>query len=521
MIGTNGTSNDTVDDAIVTGGIGGDGPQPPIVEGAGPETPVKPEWHAGKPGFVARRLIRIAGVDHHLGSTMPPDEQQQMKRVGAALVFGVTFQTICFATALNVAFGFQAWTIPVALILGGIMWNLDSKFVGADWAAQGRAFCRAYGLIPPGDWRDQCKRLGTFVVRWTVSFFIAASLAICLLLKMFEPSIERHWAEENRAQNRPIVEAVTARYEALVADRVKQIGLSDQKIEALTVERARLATGTTPATADLDREIASRLDRIKALEADKDKATAAAAAHQRDVRAETYGIRLNDGNTGHPGNGNYHDFHADVVKDELARARARDADIDAEGKALAELRRERAGILENLSATVRAQIAAVEGRLNEEVRSRAAPDAEYRQLQDGGEEWIAAHTREASGYVPLPTGILAKLEALAAIMTSNWLIASMVLFSKVLVMLLESAGPVAKVAFTAPGLYQMLLALRLHDAAEFETDRRLRWEHWRVVTRGRNHEAIDAFNALKRRRSTEARARDALHKIMEKAPWLH
>src|SRR5207249_3491009 len=126
---------------------------------------------------------------------------------------------------------------------------------------------------------------------------------------------------------------------------------------------------------------------------------------------------------------------------------------------------------------------------------RSALASDYRRLQDGREQWIAARMRETPSYVPMPEGILAKLEALAAIIASSPLIASLVFFAKGVIMLLESAGPLAKVAFTSVGIYQMLIALRIHDAAETELDRRLKWRHWRLVTRNRSHEAMNEINA--------------------------
>jgi hypothetical protein len=210
-----------------------------------------------------------------------------------------------------------------------------------------------------------------------------------------------------------------------------------------------------------------------------------------------------------------------MAKEYETTAKAVAVDIETETTAITDLRRQRAAMVEASSAPTRARLDLVEQRLVEESANRTALAAEYRRLQNGREEWIAARVREDPAYVSMPQGILAKLEALAAIIASSALIASLVFSTKGLIMLLESAGPLAKVVFTAPGIYQMLVALRLHDAAEMEGDRRLKWDHWRVVARSRNHAAIDVFNAQRQRQATENQARDALHKIMAKAPWMH
>jgi hypothetical protein len=437
------------------------------------------------------------------------------------LLCGVALQGILFGTALTVGFGFDWWTLPVTLVCCGILWQFDTKFVASDWVAQGRALCREYGLLPKEGWRGRWKRVGTWMIRCLVAAFIAWSLVVFFQLKLFEPAIIKQWQEGYRSQNRPIVEAVTPRYETLLSDKLQQLQAADQVIVALSAERTQIASIGIPAIADLDRQIANGLERIRTLQAAGDQAEELKNAQRRAVVAEKYGIRLQDGNTGRAGEGTYYNFYRDMAKEYGNVGVTRAADIDAELKVIAALRQQRDAALANTASANRAQVDALEDRLSQARQNRGVLAGEYRALHDGREEWITARVRETAGYVPIPSGIVAKLEALSVIATSNWLIASLIFFSKILVMLLECAGPIAKVMFTSGGLYQMAVALRVHDYAEMEADRRLKWEHWRLMSRGRNHEAIDAMKGAQARRAAEASARDAFQKMMDKAPWMH
>lgn len=485
------------------------------------EPPKGPEWQAGKPGVIARRLMKLAGVDPHLALQMPADEQQQMQRVGLALLFGVALQGILFGSSLAAGFGFQDWTIPVTFVICGVMWTFDTKFVAADWAAQGQAFCQTHGLIPESNWKDKWSRIGTWALRWTVAGFVAWTLATFVELRLFEPAIVARWADEYRVRIQPTIDGLLPRYETLLADKSKQLGVADQRIAALAADLADAAAGSSDQTVDIDQQIADRVERTKKLEAQRDDALQSESDQRREVLAEKFGVRLHDGNTGKVGEGSYYNFHNDLAKQYEAAVTALNSEIENNTKDVAEFRRQRAAIQSATKATNLSQRDALERRLGEEREIRARLAAEYQALQNNREEWLTARLRESPGFVPMPSGIVAKMEALAEITTGNWLIASMVFLTKILIMLLESAGPVAKVAFTAAGLYQMTIALRVHDAAEMEADRRLRWQHWRLIMRRRNQDAIDAIRTTQRRRATEAQARDALQKIIEKASWMH
>jgi hypothetical protein len=481
----------------------------------GPAPPVAPHWATSKLSWLARSLMKLAGVDLALAEEMPADEQQEMERVGLALVFGVMFQAICVFTALTVAFGNQDWIPFTTFVVCGVLIAFDLKFVAGDWEAQGAALSQSRGLMPNGDAWQVCKRPLAVLVRWTMSAFLAWTVAVFVLLKVYGPDIEDHWAENNRAENAPIAVAVGAQHEALVADLIQRITQSDERLVRLNLERAQISAAP-PSTADIDRQISDRLDHIRKMEAAKAEAERSAAEYRADVHAEKEGIRLRAGNSGRAGQGPYYSFDAAMAADQDQIARARAADIDADQKSIAELRRQRAAIIDRNGADNRMELEAIEHRIADETAARSALSTERKQLADDREEWIDAHVRAAPGYVPMPHGIVAKLHALADIVSGSALIAGLAFTLKITVMLLESAGPVAKVFFTRAGIYGVLVALRLHDTIEIEADRRVRWEHWRLLNRNRSDEAMDAVRASRRRRETANSARNAVQKIVER-----
>jgi hypothetical protein len=493
-----------------------DGDCPALAAGRAPiERPGKPEWIPGKPGLLSRWFMRIAGVDMHLAGEMPADEQQQMKRVGSAIVFGAMFLGIAFCTALSISFGFDWWTIPMTLILSGIMWSLDTKFIGAHWTLQGLEFCRSRGLIPIGGWQDRVKRIVPIVIRWTFSTFIAYALTDFVMLKFFEADIERYLAEEYRSQNRTSTETATQQYEALISRGIAQIEFSDQRIDALGREHTRLAGTLVPTAVDIDRQIEGHLDRIKKLQVDKDRAIQSMNEFRRDIAAENHGIRLREENTGRAGQGTYFKFYSDMAALHEAIANTKTAEITTETKAIEDLRQQRTMITDSSATSISARLASIERNLREEVERRTSLTTNLQSLQDGRADSIAKQIRTMPNYVPMPAGILPKLEALSAIVARSALVANLIFSMKILIMLLESAGPLAKVVFTTPGLYQLSMALRFHDAAELEFDRRLSWSYWRVIERNRGHEALEDILAMNERRAIETQARTALHKIME------
>jgi uncharacterized protein DUF4407 len=483
------------------------------------DKPKPPEWTAAKAGMLGRALMRTAGIDLSLAETMPTDEQQQIKRVGLALIFGVTFQAICFSTALIVGYGLQWWTAPVTFVLCGIMWAYDTKFVASDWAAQGAAYCRLHRLITDTPWSERWVRPAATAIRWIMSLFIALTLAVFVLLQLFAPDIESYWRGIHRTQNAPLAAEATRRYEALIDDLLQRTRRYDEKLDQLTRERARVLEQAAPVSS-LEAQISDLLAHIKDLEAAKAAAETRAAAQAESARAELRGIRVKPDNTGIAGKGAFYEFHNDMMEQENSIIRERTNEIAAANFEIAELRAQRASTLQAAENDTHEELRGLDGNIEQTSQVRAGLGADRKQLEDSRETWIEDHMRGMSDYVPMPTGILAKLTGLWIVIAGNSLIASLVFSVKVVVMLLESAGPVAKVFFTKSGIYQMTVALRLHDATEAEVDRRSKWRHWRELQRNRSHEAISSINDARRRQETRDRAIEAVDKIVRKFSWL-
>jgi len=449
---------------------------------------------------------------------MPADEQQKFKRVGLALAFGVAFQTVCVFSGLTTIFGQVVWVPAVAFIIAGILYCYDSKFVASDWEAQGISWCRAHGAIPQGNWRQKYRRPAAIGVRSITTVFFAALFAIMALLRAFGPDIETKWEEDNRRQNSELVQAISAQLDGRLSDLGRRTEIADAEYEALGKGSGSSAFSAESAS-DIDRQIADRLDHVKAMQAAKDDAERLAAGYRADQRAEHEGVRLHQENTGLKGDGPKFAFYEAMVVEQGNTVRARAGDIDDDEKAIAELRRQRSKLFrEDNAATVEQRD--VLARLRADNRSyRESLSREKDRLQDDREAWISSHVRESPGFVHMPKGLAASLLGLWQLIKSNPMVASIAAFLKVFLMLAESAGPIAKIFFCSPGLYCMMVALRSHDAVESEADRRVRWEHWRIIRRSRSDDAIEAVRAQQRRRETESRARDAVSKIVDRFAW--
>jgi hypothetical protein len=479
------------------------------------ESPIKATWNPGAPKFLTRCLIALSGVDPLLAVTMPIDEQQGMVRVGLAVIFGVAFQAICFGVALTGAFGLRLWTMPVTFVLCAIMYAYDSKFVAADWMYQGLVFCRSRGIIPKGGWLERVKRPSAILVRWTMSLFIASTLAIFVLLVLFDKDIEHQLAIANQTRNESVKAEITSRYEVLVADLTQNMRSSDIRLKDLK-SRYEQARESNAMSVDIDRQISDILNNINWLEKRRESAERMASEHRRDVQAEKYGVRLNKRTTGIAGRGRYYEFYGDLATDQEASARALASEIENANRTINELRAQRSGILNESNKQSRMRLEAIENQIAMETTERAHMTLDFRRLHDQREQWVETQIRKSPNYVSMSDGILSKLQGLGALMTGNNLMASLALSTKLLIMLLESAGPVAKVFFTSTGLYQMSIALRFQDEAEMEIDRRLKWEHWRMIMRDRIHTAIHERRAARRLREASSRAQEAFDRIVDR-----
>jgi Domain of unknown function (DUF4407) len=472
------------------------------------ECPSRPHWDPGKPGFLSRCFMKIADVDMHLAGEMPADEQQQMKRVGISLAFGAMFRGIAFSTALSIGFDFDWWwTVPVTLILSGIMWSLDTKFVGMHWMAQGLAFCRSRGLIQTVGWQDEMRRIAAIAVRWTFSVLIAYVLTEFVALQFFDAEIESYFAELARSQNRVSIESASQQYEALISRSIEQIRLSDQKIDTLGRDRMLQVQTGVARVVDIDRQIEQHLYRIKKLQVDRNTALQSMNDFRQDVAAETRGVQLHEG---------FHvKFYSAMAALHEAIAKTKMVDIDEENRAIASLQQQRTIVVDTFTSSNNPLLASMENNLRQEIERRTSLLVNLRASQEWRADSIAKRIRTMSNYAPWPEGVLAKLKALSVIAARDTFVASLIFSAKILIMLLESAGPLTKVVFTTPGLYQLSIALRLHDYADLELDRLLSSDYRRLTKWERRDEALENILAKKERWAIEAKARAAFHKVIE------
>jgi hypothetical protein len=118
--------------------------------------------------------------------------------------------------------------------------------------------------------------------------FIASTLAVFVLLTLFEPDIKRHWAAVHRSENAPIVAVVTQRYQALIAHILQRIGRADEKLYELSREHVQVSEARS-SVADVDRQISDLLEHVKQLEVAKTEAERLAIEHERDVQVKLRG----------------------------------------------------------------------------------------------------------------------------------------------------------------------------------------------------------------------------------------
>jgi hypothetical protein len=151
-----------------------------------------------------------------------------------------------------------------------------------------------------------------------------------------------------------------------------------------------------------------------------------------------------------------------------------------------------------------ARLATVDGDIREIGKTKAAAMAERAKLHDGREAWLDRRVRAAANYKPVATDLSDRLRALLIVATASPLIFTLMTALKLTIMMIESAGPIAKVFFTPAGIYGMRIALRVEDAADHERDRREDSAH--ILQQRRDRREQDRHARIPSRRRWDATA---------------
>jgi uncharacterized protein DUF4407 len=416
-------------------------------------------------------LMRLAGVDTSIAAMVPRDEQQQIWRVGAAVLLGAAMQAICFSVSMQLAFGVDGPTrlacVGVTFAICGVLYLMDAKFVAADWKAQGMAFARSQGLIEAATAWERCRRPAAALLRWTCSVFISWTLATFVLMQVFKADIERQWLSNYQRGNAGLIEEVAQHHAGLVHLAEAKLAETRRLNDALTKERTALAAAM-PDTADVDAQIAQAVERVAKLRKTRDQAQVRLGERETDAAAERLGVTEKSRHSGQAGLGARYQFHmeqARLLRESIATMSGEINDLETEVARLRQLREKKLSdarqATEKALTALDAQIAETGERFQSELTERDA-------LVKGRSEWIEHETRRSSRYVPMPQGLIDRLTALWTLAAASTGIFWLIVGTKALIMLLESAGPLAKVFFTPPGVYGLYVAMRVHEVAAAE-----------------------------------------------------
>jgi hypothetical protein len=416
-------------------------------------------------------LMRMAGVDTSLARLVPQDEQQQIWRVGAAVLFGSAMQVICFSISMQLAFGVDAPTrlacLGATFVICGVLYLLDAKFVAADWKAHGMALARARGLIEVGTIWERCQRPVAAIVRWTCSVFIASTLATFVLLQVFKPDIERQWRFDYQRLNATLFKDVAEQHSALVRLAEVKLGETRRMKDALTKERSALVEAS-PNTADVDAQIAQAMERVSRLRKARDAARARLGERESDAAAERFGVTEKPKHSGQAGSGKLYQNHVENARLLRESIAALSNELDDLESQIARLRQFREKALSDARKATEKRLAPLDTRIAEALERFQSELRQRDDLVSNRAEWIEREARQSAKYVPMPQGLIDQLKALWVLAAGSTDIFWLVVGTKVLIMLLESAGPLTKFFFTTPGIYGLYVSMRVHDAVEVE-----------------------------------------------------
>jgi hypothetical protein len=479
--------------------------------------PQAPHWEAGPtPGLLRRLFQGLAGVDPALARTCPIDEQRQIERVGVAVLFGVMLQALLVFTASVVVLGTDAQALMIAagiaFVVCGVLFAYDTLFVAADWGAQGAAYAAEQGIAVPGS--RPVKRAAAMAVRWGMSAFIASTLAVFVLIRLFGPDIQGRWQEEHRAANAPLAAAAETRHDTLLADLRTRLNRADRQLDTLGIERDALLERRFR-NPDMDRQEAELNARLQRAETAAAKAESQEAEHRSSAAAEIAGARLHAGNTGQQGAGPMHRLYRDLADQQAALVRTQAAAATEAKRELDTLRTRRDSLLRDSAEATRAALARHEQSLHAATAARTTLATELRELEDGRTAWIATQIRAGAGYTHPKQGLTASIQTLWTLIEENPGLSALVLGIKISVMLLETAGMLTKAFFTQCRVYALRAALRCSDAGAAEAELRAGWAAWRTRRQDQRDSVTEPLRAARRRREQARRASDLSDRYWE------
>lgn len=479
--------------------------------------PAVPAWKvAPKPGMLHRFLEALAGVDSALARLSPADEQRQISRVGAAVLFGVGLQALMVFTSAVVILGTSAGGLAGAAtmtaVICGVLYSYDTLFVSADWVAKGADYAAEYGIACAGG--KPVKRLLGIVGRWAMSFTIASTLGVFVLIRLFAADIQTQWDADNRAANAAIIEATTARHERVLTDLQTRLRRSDARLDALATERSHLLERPEGAR-KVGQQEAELVERLRRLDAAKAAAEAQEAEYRTSATAELGGAKLRAGNTGQQGDGPIRKMYTALAEQQAAIVRAQ-ADATANAtKELAQLRTQHAQAEERQAHDVAEGIAKTDQDITAETTARTALAHELQETEAGREAWVTAQVRSNPNYVPVQRGLLAEVQTLWLLAHSHAGLASLIWSLEISIIFLETAGMLTKAFFTQCRVYSLRAALRADDAGRAEADRREGWAAWREQRRQRRDEVLEPLLAGRERRTRAHKGRQMANNLWE------
>ena len=461
------------------------------------EAPPTAQWDPGaEPSWLRRFLIRIAGVDPVLARICPIDEQRQIARVGTAVFFGVNLQVLLVFTASVVILGTGMYGLAgaamITAVICGVLYAYDTLFVAGDWITQGVAYAWEYGIPCAGG--KPVKRLFAVGMRWAMSGFIASTLAVFVLIRLFAPDIANQWAEDNRVANSVLTSSAIERYDTLVADLRTRLTRSDSHLDTLATERAQILQYRTPVPGG-DKQEAYLAEQLRLLEARKSQVDALEAEYRASATAELAGAKLHTGNTGQQGDGPKHKMYKALADQQAGISRTQDAAIQAAKRELAEFRSHRDSQARQRAEQSVTGLAELNRQLQEEAAARASLARELHAVESNGAAWITAQVRANPQYVLEKAGLTASVQTLWYLVETHPGLAALVLGLKISIIFLETAGMLAKAFFTQCRVYSLHAALRADDSCQTEAEKRETWTAWRVRRRQRRDEIMEPIFA--------------------------
>jgi hypothetical protein len=411
-------------------------------------------------------LFRLVGIDTELAAKLTVDEHHQMRKCAWSQIAGTSFLFLIVNIGLFASNVPESYLGRLVLLLIGISltcvyFTFDCVWNASHWKEHGEAFAAQNKIIERSSSRKL--RFTKGLVRIVMSAIAAITFAVPATLHVFHDDVNSYLVNENKLANATLINTANTTFDNLLKDVSDRIAIIGKASVDFQTEKQKLLSPSIGANAN---QMNALNQRRKDVLLRKDKASEAIKNATADAIAENQGVKMNEKHSGERGQGRKFLYYRDIVRLQSNEVELADSELKAIDQQIAAMSQAQTAASAQALQNSGQRLTAVDVQLGVQNKSRDFLSGELQRLQDSRQDWINKFVSKDASYVPLDTGLMSRMTALASKSAGKPELWVTILFVKFLIMIAEAAGPIATMLMTTTGLYGLRVAVRLNDELE-------------------------------------------------------